>query len=103
MDPRVIDALTIASLAAGGPEVGTAAWLARIYLRTQVLQLIAMQGAARQVRQQLPRELTKARVPSVQELRKHLETAVADGAERGLRQAGHKVTRHGNKLTVRQS
>ena len=84
MDPRVIDALTIASLAAGGPEVGTAAWLARIYLRTQVLQLIAMQGAARQVRQQLPRELTKARVPSVQELRKHLETAVADGAERGL-------------------
>jgi hypothetical protein len=103
VDPRVLDALTIASLA-GGPETTTAAWIVRVYVRTQLLQMIAMQGAARQVKQVLPRELApKARAPSAQELRKHLEKAVADGAERGLRKAGHKVSRSGNKLTVRPS
>jgi len=106
MDPRVVDALTIVSLAAG-PEVSGPVWVVRTYVRMQALQLIdaqiATQGAAREVKQKLPRELTqKARAPSAQELRKHLETAVADGAERGLRQAGRRVTRHGNRLTVRE-
>jgi len=102
VDPRVLEAAAIASLA-GGPEVGTAAWVGRLYLRATILQAIAAQGAMTEVKAKLPRELTKARVPSVTELHKHVEKMAVDGVEKSLRRAGHKVTRSGNRLTVRES
>jgi hypothetical protein len=113
VDPRVLDALTVASLA-GGPEVGTAAWLGRIYVRMQVLQMIAAAGAAHQIEEKLPAKLTppavqqrvrprQARVPTVAEMHAQVQKMALDGAEVALRRAGHSVTRNGDRFTVRPS
>ncbi len=109
MDPRVLDALTIASFAVA-PEAGAATWAVRVYARMMILQtiigVIAAEGAARQVKQELPAKLTtplSARVPTVQEMHKQVQKMACDGVEKSLRRAGHSVTRHGSRFTVRES
>jgi hypothetical protein len=122
--PEVVDALTLFALAAF-PELGVvsraAAWALRAYVRLQILQAIALEFAAWQMRHDFPKAMTGRKdapagpasgrtvrqrlkprefnVPDPQKFHKQLTEAAIQGAQRGLSGQG-RVQRHGDKLHV---
>jgi hypothetical protein len=125
--PEVLEALTLLSFAAF-PELGVASKLAsaaiRVYVRMQIMEAIALEFAAYEIKKELPRKVTgdpsapdgpaagrrvqqrmklNVNVPSGQDLHKQIQKAAVDGVHASLRRKGYSPGRSGNKFTVRMT
>jgi hypothetical protein len=124
--PEVMEALLLVGMAAF-PELGVASkaasFVIRAYMRMQIMQAIALEFAAHEIKKQLPRMLTgdphapdgppagrrvqqrlklnEMNVPTGADLHKQIEKAAADGVHAGLQRKGFSPSRNGSKFTVR--